>query len=203
MLFAQAGGRAGQQPVDDTTILLVLGVVFFISLAIGLGIQILFLMTLQKALRECSPRNRTMEPGQVFLNLIPCFSLVWTFITVNRMTESLRHEFRDRGMRSQEDYGQGVGTTYAVLMVCSLIPYLGSLVAIGALVCWIIYWVKIAGLGRELREAPSYRDDDDRDYRRRHEDEEDARPRRKRDDRDDTEDRPDDDRDGGYRRRYD
>lgn len=197
MLFAQAGGRAGQPPVDDTTILLIMGVVLFISIAIGLGIQILFLMTLQRALKQCAPRNRTMEPGQVFLNLIPCFGLVWLFITVNRMSESLRNEFRDRGMRSQEDYGQGVGTTYAVLTVCTLIPYLGSLIAIGALVCWIIYWVKIAGLGRELREAPSYRDDDDRDYRRRYDDEDDDRPRRK-----PRDDREADDRDDGDRRRY-
>lgn len=195
---ARAGGAGGP---PDEMFFIIFAVVMVVSLVIGLAVHILFLMTLSRALKECASRNRSMEPGQVYLNLIPCFSLVWIFITVNRIAESLRQEFRDRGMRSQEDYGQGIGTTYAVLVVCSMIPYLGSLIAMGALVCWIIYWVKIAGLGRELREAPSYRDEDDRDYRRRYDDEDDdGRPRR--DDRGDEGDRGDD-RNGGYRRRYD
>lgn len=146
---------------------------------------------------------RTMEPGQVWLNLIPCFCYVWNFITVLRVSESLRNEFEDRGdYRRGDDHGQALGITTCVLNVCQWIPYLGSLVFLGAVVCFIIYWVKIGGYNRELAEAPSFRDDDDRDYRRRYEDEDRPR-RRRRDDREDD-DRPDDDRDGdgGYRRRY-
>jgi hypothetical protein len=198
MIFAQGGqfgggggGAGGGGGPSDLVLISIIGGVVIVSLAIGLAIQFFFLSTLARALKQCAPRNRTIEPGQLYFNLIPCFNLIWTFIIVNRMTESLRNEFRDRGLRPQEDYGQSIGTTYAVLVVCSMIPYLGSLIGIGALVCWIIYWVKMAGLGRELQEAESYRDDDDRDYRRRY-DEDDDPPRRSRQDRDDTDEDDDD-----------
>jgi hypothetical protein len=46
-------------------------------LIVALVIGILFLLTLHRALDRCSPRNRTMEPGMVWLNLIPLFSMVW------------------------------------------------------------------------------------------------------------------------------
>ena len=65
---------------------------------IGLAITILFLLTLSKALRRCAPENRTMEPGMVWLYLIPIFNLYWQFVTVNRVSESLKNEFYARGI---------------------------------------------------------------------------------------------------------
>jgi hypothetical protein len=166
-------------------------VILLVILAVGLVIAIFFLLTLSKALSRCRARNRTMEPGQVWLNLIPIFNIVWMFITVNRIAESLSNEFYDRGWdRGGEDYGKSIGTTYCIMNLLGWIPYCGSLFGLIGLVCFIIYWVKIAGFSRELATGGSggYGDYDDRDDRY----DEDDRPRRKRrDDRDEDDDRDD------------
>jgi hypothetical protein len=198
MLFAQAaGGGGGTGPSDDVIVIVVL-VASGVTLVIWLAVYLLFLMTLARALRECHPRNRRMEPGQVYLNLIPLFSLVWRFNTVNALTYSLREEFADRGLRRQGDYGNGMGTAYATLAVCVFVPYVGSLLWLASAVFGIVYWVKIAGLLRTLRESESHGDDEDREARERYYDDRDddeweGRRRRRRsryEDEDDEDDRP-------------
>lgn len=194
-LFAQAGGgfapaggggAAGGGMSDTEAIIFI--VIYAIAIIAALAIAILYMMSLSRALQQCAPRNRTMEPGQVWLNFIPCFGLVWMFITVSRIAESLSNEFRDRGMRSEGDFGRGIGITYLVLNLTSVIPIVGYATSLAGLVCWIIYWVKIAGYTKQLREGESFRDDEDREYRRRY-DEGDYRPERDRDD-DRDDDRP-------------
>jgi hypothetical protein len=169
---------------------------------IGIGSQILYLMMLSKTLSRCSPRNRTMEPGQVWLNLIPCFNFVWLFITVNRVAESLEEEFYDRRLPREGDFGKGLGITYLCLNLAGMIPYIGLLFSLGALICWIIYWVKISGFSKQLAEDDGYgrgsdnERDDEYDDRRRSQDEADQRDYEARDDHNrdrDERDRNDDD----------
>src|SRR5229473_1027616 len=69
--------------------------------------------TLQKVLYRVRPSNRLMEPGSVWLNLIPVFGFIWSFFMATRIPESLRKEFRDRGQDDGSDYGKGIGLAYA------------------------------------------------------------------------------------------
>ena len=174
------------------------------------AVQILYLMMLSRTLSRCSPRNRTMEPGQVWLNLIPCFNFVWLFITVNRVAESLEEEFYDRRLPREGDFGKGLGITYLCLNLAGMIPYLGVLFSIGALICWIMYWVKISGFSKQLAEDDGYgrgsdnERDDEYDDRRRSQDEADQRDYEARDDRNRDRDRDRDERgrnDDDYRPR--
>ncbi|MBN9117666.1 MAG: hypothetical protein J0I06_00595 [Planctomycetes bacterium] len=178
--FPNNNANNGPPPEFWIAFIAVMGVILVISLIIG----IFFLLTLSKALTRCSPRSRTMEPGQVWLNLIPLFNLVWQFITVNRIAESLENEYYDRGWgRGGEDYGRSVGTTYCVMNLLSWVPYCGGLFGLVGLVCFILYWVKIAGYsGRLATASGDYDDFDDHD----------DRPRRRRDDYDDRRDDYDD-----------
>lgn len=181
-LFAQNNGA-------DAVGFVAIFVVFGVFIVIALLPTIFFLLTLQKALGRCSPRNRTMEPGLVWLGLVPLLNLVWIFINVIRVSESLQNEFRARRWHSRnEDYGYGIGIAYCCLSLASIIPYCGLLFAIAGLVCWIIYWVKVANLSGELASGSRYDDfDDEDDYY----DDEDDRPRRRRRDDDDEDDRDD------------
>lgn len=207
MLFAQARGASGGEEVA-----LVVGIVVgIISFAASLAIQILFLLTLKRTLEQCDPRTRTMEPGQVFLNLIPCFGAIWMFFTVSRVSQSLRREYDERGIDVPGDYGQQLGISYASLILAWIIPYVGPLFGIAGVVCWIVYWVRVAELGRTLREGDSFREEQD-EYRqrRRREREEDDRERRRRHDENDrpsrrcrSDDNRDDDDDRPSRRRRD
>ncbi len=42
-----------------------------------------------------------------------------------------------------------------ILICCGIIPLLGILCSLGGLVCWILYWVKIAGYSNRIAEPPA------------------------------------------------
>jgi hypothetical protein len=120
-------------------------------LCFGLVVLILYLLTLQKVLRKCAPASRTMEPGKVWLTLIPAFGLVWHFIVVLNMAKSLGNEFESRGIPCPEQApGQTVGLANCVCSCCTFIPLLGGLAGLIGLVLWIIYWARIAEFSRLL-----------------------------------------------------
>jgi len=115
--------------------------------------MIFYLITMQNTFNEISPENRKMEAGLVWLTLIPLFGLVWQFIIVNRMADSLKLEFAKRNIKEVEDRpGISLGLTFCILFACSIIPLLGFLTGIAGLVCWIIYWVKINGFKVKLQQ---------------------------------------------------
>lgn len=122
---------------------------FFIVLAvliiaIPIVVGIFYCLMLQKALERCSPQNRAMSPGLVWLYLIPIFSLVWHFFIVLNMAKSLHAEFAYRGMVEEPNPGQGIGLATCMLHCLFWIPFFGGLIWVGGLVCWIMYWMKIS-----------------------------------------------------------
>jgi hypothetical protein len=189
-LFAQAGRN------QDAEVGAALGgmmiAIVLVVLIVVLAIAICYLLTLSKALSRCSPENRTMEPGMVWLNLIPIWNIVWQFITVSRVSESLKNEFASRGRRGGGDYGKNLGLTYCIANLLGWVPILGIIASLVGLVCFIMFWVKIAGYSGELaRMGPGGDFDDEEDDRPRRsrrdegdEEEEEERPRKpkKRDD---------------------
>jgi len=71
-----------------------------------------------------------MEPGHVWLNLIPVFTLAWATVTVERIAKSLRNEFIARSLHHpSERYGRRSGLTALVLLVSTapLYPIASSL----------------------------------------------------------------------------
>ena len=112
---------------------------------------ILYLQSLQKAFARCSPGCRTLSPGKVWLLLIPLFNLIWHFILVTSLAKSLHNEFAKRNLTEAPRPGRDVGVAMCILFVISPIPHLGVVAGIAALVCWIIYWVKITGYSARLQ----------------------------------------------------
>jgi hypothetical protein len=176
MLLAQAGRAASTGPTIDD-VLMIFVVFLVVVVVVAYVILCLYLWTLSTALSLCDRRNRTMEPGMVWLNLIPLFNLVWMFITVIKISESLQNEFDDRRLREEGDYGKQLGITYNILNLLGIIPYLGIALSFAGFICFIIYWVKIAGFNSILRRAPD--DDNDRRDRRRRDVDDDYRDRRR------------------------
>lgn len=111
---------------------------------------VFYLLTMHRTLAACAPANRRMEPALVWLQLIPVFNLVWQFFVVLAVSGSLRREFAQRALVTEPDAGQSLGLAMCILSVCGLIPFLGILAALGSLVCWILYWLKIAGFKNRL-----------------------------------------------------
>ena len=112
--------------------------------------EIFFVLSMQKAIRRCSPENRTLTPGMAWLMLIPLFNLVWDFIVVKEVAATLEREFKKRNVPVEPSPGKNIGFAWCILSVGALIPLLGILSVMGAIVCWILYWAKIAGFSGML-----------------------------------------------------
>jgi hypothetical protein len=82
--------------------------------------------------------------------LIPLFNLVWQFILVSKVSESLHNEFTKRNISEEFTPGKSIGLAYCTLEVCSIIPIIGIFTGIASFICWIVYWVKIAGFLNKL-----------------------------------------------------
>jgi hypothetical protein len=139
------------QSALNTTVVLIGSLVLF---AVMLIPAIFYLLTLQKTFNRCSPENRAMNPGLVWLMFIPLFNMIWHFMIVLNMSKSLAAEFQKRGLNEEPNPGKNLGLAMCILACTGIIPVLGMLGSVGALVCWILYWVKIAGYSKKL-ETPA------------------------------------------------
>jgi hypothetical protein len=126
--------------------------IVFVTFGICLLPAIFYLLTLQNTFQLIKNENRKMQPGQVWLSLIPLFGIVWQFIIVNNLADSLRLEFSQRNISvGEERPGIGIGLAYCILICCSIIPFLGVLTGLAGFICWIIYWVKISNYKATLQ----------------------------------------------------
>jgi hypothetical protein len=119
-----------------------------IFLAMGVRIWIAYLALLQRALLRCSVRSRTMRPGLVWLNLVPLFGVIWSFITIFRVSESLQNEFGLRRMRHDGDCGRSIGLFYLSSCLLGLYfvrsaPALAAIVILAGLVCFVMHGAQI------------------------------------------------------------
>ena len=97
-----------------------------------------------------------MEPGQVFLALIPLFGWVWNFFILLRIASSLRNEFEDRDLRSDGgDYGQTLGLWGLI------VTYIGC--GFIGIIIYIMWLFKIRGYTAQLVEGGGRRRSRDED----------------------------------------
>ena len=120
-----------------------IGIFILIILAL-LSVYIFFLITLQRTLETIDISRRTKEPGHVWFMLIPLFNMVWQFIMVNHITDSIRNECNRLNIPVQEARpAYGIGITMCALSVCGLIPVIGYLASFAGIIAMIIYWRKV------------------------------------------------------------
>jgi hypothetical protein len=153
-----------------------------IGLAIWAVIAFFFLYTLNRALKAVADTNRTITPGRVWawsvLSLLPIVGWIWFIYMVNRLSDSIRREFEDRGWPTDGErfarlpgllYGWGALLMWPVSIVqmylqfsgdmatATLISLLSLPVSLGLLACFIVYWVLMFLYGSRLRERrPRY-----------------------------------------------
>ncbi|MDH7503268.1 MAG: hypothetical protein QHJ82_11245 [Verrucomicrobiota bacterium] len=120
--------------------------VFAVSIAIGVVICFL----LMSCFKRIPAAHRKMEPALVWLLLIPGFMIVWNFFVFPKLSESYLSYFTAQGRSDVGDCGRGLGLAYAVCCVCSMIPYIGILGGLAALVLLILYLVRAFELKRQM-----------------------------------------------------
>jgi hypothetical protein len=88
-----------------------------------------------------------MEPGMVWLLLIPIFNLVWIFFVYIRLAKSFQNAYAAMGRNDQGDCGEKLALWYCIsYVVCCLPPV--------TLVLLIMTLVKFAGLKNGLPATP-------------------------------------------------
>jgi len=110
---------------------------------------IFFLITLQNTLRAIEPQNRTMEPGNVWLMLIPLFNFVWSFMLVNAIANSCKTQMEQYGIYNEQKSTYNVGIAWAV---CLILNILLGLFSILSLIFFIVYWIKVNETRKQLLE---------------------------------------------------
>jgi hypothetical protein len=135
---------------------------------------ILFFLAQQKILQVIHPENREMSPGSVWLQLIPVFGLIWQFIVVvrisnsvskelsSRIGESILDNFHIQIKESNESPTYTIGIAYCILTTLGIIinytsrystsdlRLFGSLFFLSGTVCWIVYWVRLVKTKNKL-----------------------------------------------------
>ncbi|MEO8820442.1 MAG: hypothetical protein ABI267_05700 [Ginsengibacter sp.] len=115
--------------------------IFLIFIPILLLPAIFFLLTLQKTLETISPENRKMPPSNVWLMFIPLFNIVWQFIIVDKISQSLAAECARLNIPTKDPKPTyNIGLAWNICNTLSFIPFVG----LAALVTFILYWVKVS-----------------------------------------------------------
>jgi hypothetical protein len=135
-------------------------IVFYgVILAISVAILVLICLGLSGFLKALPPEFRLMEPGMVWLMLIPCFNLIWIFFVYPQIARSYQNYFRAQGRFDMGDCGESIGLWYCICVLLSMIPCVGIIASFAALILLILYFVKLFGLKSQVQagySAPKY-----------------------------------------------
>jgi len=152
---ARPGFPGGSELSDQQAvgILAALGVFLFVILLIALGVAILIIVLLSGCLKVLPQEYREMQPGMVWLLLIPLFNLVWMFFVYIRIPKSFQRYFAAQGRTEFGDCGEQLGLWTAICAVVSIIPIpvLNMLVSLASLVLLILFLVKVVGLKKYVK----------------------------------------------------
>jgi hypothetical protein len=126
-------------------------VFYGVILAFSVAILVLICLGLSGFLKALPPEFRLMEPGLVWLILIPCFNIIWIFFVYQRIARSYQNFFRAHGRFDVGDCGEAIGLWYCLCVVLSVIPCVGIIASIAALILLVIYFVTLFGLKGQVR----------------------------------------------------
>ncbi len=136
----------------------VAAILFVLLILFSIGAIVVFIMHLaaMSAALEAVPQPlRKMPPGNVWLTLIPLFGIVWQFMVVAAVSDSIKAEFMRRNVPRDEDRpGYNTGLTACILTVCSIIPWLGIIISLIGFIFRIIHMNRIKSYTRFINENP-------------------------------------------------
>ena len=124
--------------------------VFCCAMIVVLAIQAVICYFVAGFFKAIPPEHRKQEPGMVWLLMIPIFGLVWNFFVFPRLSQSFQSYFAAQGRTDVGDCQAQMSLIYCILAACSIIPYLGALAGLAALVILIINLIKYNDLKKQI-----------------------------------------------------
>jgi hypothetical protein len=147
------------EPLPSDLAAAIILAIFLLLAFIVLGV--FFLLTQYRTLEAIRPENRRMRSGQVWLQMIPLFGLIWQFIVINRIADSICEAlnsptgdsiFAENFVPSNERPTYAIGLAYAICFCVSFLPIysIRNAASLAGVIFWIIYWVKLAKYKRKI-----------------------------------------------------
>lgn len=129
-------------------------VIAILLLLLFFGAVALYFMEQQRVLKQIHPGNRSMDPGNVWMQLIPVFGMFYQFQVVARIADSIRRELDsaaekdwllDGLITTRKRPTYRLGLILSILICCTILnlPILEIIISLAGLPCWIAYWVQI------------------------------------------------------------
>lgn len=131
-------------------------ILFFVACLFVVPV-IFYILTLSRLLKKCAIASRVIEPGMLWLLLVPLVGLVFQFFVVLGVAKSLSNEFRSRGMTGVDPRpGWSVGIAMCVFGACEVIPVpsVRIISMFAHFVLWLVYWKRIAEFSGMLDQSP-------------------------------------------------
>jgi heme/copper-type cytochrome/quinol oxidase subunit 2 len=118
------------------------GLTIVLSIALLIA-YILFVVSLQNTLKLIKYKNRLMQPGSVWLTLIPVFNYFWQFVLVYRVTHSIKNELRTKGVLVNHSSFLATGRAACIFGCVAIINELAIVCGLCSVACWIAFWYKV------------------------------------------------------------
>jgi hypothetical protein len=116
-------------------------VIVLIAFLLIIPFAILPAMLSYVLLDRIPPEHQKQSPGLALLLIIPLFSVIWAFFVYPRISDSLQSYFRSRG-ENAGDCGRSIALATCICSACSIVPFVGMLTGLAALVLLIVFFVK-------------------------------------------------------------
>jgi hypothetical protein len=135
---------------SEEQVILIIAAIGGVFLLARLAIQAIICWYLAGCYRAIPEEHRLMQPGMVWLLMIPCFPLVWNFFVYPRLSKSYKAYFDAQGVTDVGDCSEQLAVAYAICVACTLLPGVGAAGVIASLVLLIIYLVKVSELKNRI-----------------------------------------------------
>lgn len=129
----------------------IMGVV--IGLLFYLAIGALITWFVYSPLARVPAEHQKFPPAAVWLMLVPLVNIVILWIVVPfKLPDSLRSYFEAQNTTPDQtgDYGKKLGLTWAIAATISILPIIGILAGLVALVVMILYLAKVNGYKQSI-----------------------------------------------------
>jgi hypothetical protein len=142
---------SGASEAAGIAILLVIALVAFV---ISLAIFALVAWFISENYKAIPAQFRKMEPGKVWLMLIPFFNLYWIFPVFLGLADSFKATFDSRGVLDVGDCGRQLALWYCICAAVSIVPCVQYISAPASLVLLILFLIKASELKKRMLMAP-------------------------------------------------
>lgn len=144
--FSGNGAPDGSAAAGVAMLIFVVG----LFLAATIAMAVLVYYVLYSSVARIPPQFRLIEPGHVFLLLIPFFQFYWLFVVNTKIPQSFRQYFASIGRHDVGDCGEQLGLWSAILTVVSIIPCVNVITGPIASVMAIVLLIKFWGLRNQI-----------------------------------------------------